>query len=247
MNHEEEAEQATAGARPTAGSDEAPADIRTESRRLAAAMVRRNTSVSRPTPELQRGLVTDLAAAGVVVRDVADLVNTGQRYVAAIPILMAWLERLDALAASEELERFREGLIRALSVRDARPAAGSLMVSQFRTVPTDSIRWVAGNAISAVAGPDVFDDVVGIVRNRSFGVVRQMPVDALPRIGGKPHRGAVIDLLVELLSDDDVTLHAISAVRRIRAAQARPALRHLLDRQNPTIRRRAHEALNRLG
>jgi hypothetical protein len=192
------------------------------------------------------GLEQDLRAVGVVVRDVWDLVNTRQRYPAAIGVLMSWLDRLDTRSPGAERERFREGLIRALTVRDARPAAATLMIRQFRAVTTEPVRWTAGNAISQVADAHVFAEVVDIARHRPFGIARQMPVYALPRIGGKPHRGTVIDVLVELLADDDVALHAISAVRRIRAPQARQALRRLLDHQSPTIRRRARDALDRL-
>lgn len=70
-----------------------------------------------------------------------------------------------------------------------------------------------------------------------------MPVDALPRIGGRTNRSTVIGILIELLSDDDVMLHAISAVRRIRATEAGPALEKLLDHERGTIRRRARSAL----
>jgi HEAT repeat protein len=194
----------------------------------------------------EQGLVTDLRAVDVVVGDVWDLVNTRGRYPAAVGVLMSWLERLDATPASAERERFREGLIRALTVRDARPAAAPLMIYQFRTTTTEPIRWAAGNAIGETADAQVFAEVVDLVRRRSFGVARQMPVYALPRIGGKPHRDIVIDVLVELLADDDVALHAISAVRRLRAPQARQALRRLLDHQSPAIRRRTRDALDRL-
>jgi HEAT repeat protein len=108
------------------------------------------------------------------------------------------------------------------------------------------VRWAAGNAIGIVADSTVFADVAALVREQSYGIARQMPVDALPRIGGRANRSTVIEILVDLLCDDDVVLHAISAVRRIRATDARPALEHLLGHERDTIRRRAQEALGRL-
>lgn len=181
-----------------------------------------------------------------MISDVWDLVNTTDRYPAATPTLMAWLSRVDELPPIEARERLREGLIRSLSTRDARPVAGPLMVRQFRTVSLDPVRWAVGNAISIVADSTVFADVADLVRERSYGIARQMPVEALPRIGGPANRSAATDILIDLLSDDDVVLHAISAVRKIRATAARPALEHLLNHERDTIRRRAQQALGRL-
>jgi HEAT repeat protein len=181
-----------------------------------------------------------------VINDVWDLVNTTERYPAATPVLMAWLNRVDELPPDDGRERLREGLIRSLSTRDARPAAGSLMVRQFRIVSLEPVRWAAGNAIGIVADSTVFPDVADLVREPSYGIARQMPVEALPRIGGRANRSTVTEILIDLLSDDDVVLHAISAVRRIRATDARPALEHLLNHERDTIRQRAHDALDRL-
>jgi HEAT repeat protein len=159
---------------------------------------------------------------------------------------MEWLDRVDELPPNDARERLREGLIRSLSTRDARPVAGPLMVPQFRMVALDPVRWAAGNAIAVVADNTVFTDVANLVREPSYGTARQMPVDALPRIGGRTNRAAVTEILVDLLSDNDVVLEAIAAVRRIRATDARPALMHLLDHERGTVRRRAQDALDRL-
>jgi HEAT repeat protein len=227
--------------------DSASAGIRKESRAMTRLMTDRRLARRRPVPELERGLVQDLEDVGIVISEVWDLVNSTERYPAAMPVLMAWLNRVNELPPDDARERLREGLIRSLSTRDARPVAGPVMVRQFRTVSLDPARWAAGNAIGIVADSTVFADVADLVREPSYGVARQMPVDALPRIGGRANRSTVIEILVGLLSDDDVVLHAISAVRRMRATNARPALAHLLDHERDTIRRRAQEALSRLS
>lgn len=226
--------------------DSASADIGKESLATTRFMIDRRLGRRRAVPELERELVQDLEDVGVVVSDVWDLVNTTERYRAAIPILVEWLDRVDELPPNDARERLREGLIRSLSIRDARPVAAPLMVRQFRTVSLDPLRWAAGNAIAVVADNMVFADVANLVREPSYGTARQMPVDVLPRIGGRANRGTVTEILVDLLADNDVVLHAISAVRRIRATDARPALMHLLDHERGTVRRRAQDALDRL-
>lgn len=120
------------------------------------------------------------------------------------------------------------------------------MVRKFRTTSLDPVRWAAGNAIAVVADSTVFADVADLVREPSYGTARQMPVGALPRIGDRTNRGTVTEILVDLLSEDDVGLHAISAVRKIRATDARPALEHLLGHGRDAVRRRAQDALDHL-
>jgi len=78
-------------------------------------------------------LLHDLHAAGVEVSDVWDLVNTRRPYPVAIPVLMDWLEHLDErMDSAWEGEQLREGLVRALTVREARPTAAPLLVTQMR-------------------------------------------------------------------------------------------------------------------
>lgn len=131
-------------------------------------MIDRRLACRPPIPELERGLVRDLEDVGIVISDVWDLVDATERYPAATPILMAWLNRLDDLAPSGARERLREGLIRSLSTPAARPAAGLLMVRRFRTVAHDPVRWAAGSAIAVVADSTVFADVADLVREPTY-------------------------------------------------------------------------------
>jgi hypothetical protein len=49
-----------------------------------------------------------------------------------------------------------------------------------------------------------------------------------------------------VLSADDIVLHAISPVPKIRTTDPRRALEHLLDHEHDTVRPRAQAAFDRL-
>ena len=59
-------------------------------------------------------LVDDLAAAGVEVSDLWELVNARTaNYPEAVPVLLDWLEHVDERVAEADRRRLRDGLIRA--------------------------------------------------------------------------------------------------------------------------------------
>jgi hypothetical protein len=178
-------------------------------------------------PADQQALVDDLAAVGIRVRTIWDLVNDSAPYPRAVPVLMSWLQRIDELPAGDNRDRLREGLVRALSVKEARPVAASLLVSQFRVVADPMLRWVVGNALAQTADHTLFADIAELVMDSSYGAARQMVVQALGRIGGRPYRDRVVELLVELLDDDDVVLHALYGVGTLKITSANRKWRSL--------------------
>lgn len=192
-------------------------------------------------------LVRELADVGVPVLDIWDLVNARTaQYPVAIPILLDWLEHLDARVPGPERDRLREGLIRALTVKAARPAAAPVMIDQFKRAiaagrPGEA--WAIGNALSVVADDSLFDELAALASDPNNGTARQMIVHGL---SGSRHPLA-IRLLVDLLADDDVAAHAAIALGKLKAATARPALEALLDHPRPLVRREAKKALAKIG
>lgn len=192
------------------------------------------------TPDQLRG---DLEATGVSNGDVWWLVNTNEHYPAAVPVLLEWLAALDARVSAEERERLREGIVRALSVPEARPVAAPLLIDQFQQVADPTLRWVIGNALGVVADDTVFDRVAELAMQTKYGTARQMVVLGFAR-SKKPE---AVPLLVELLDDDDVAAHAAIALGRLKATEARPALERQLENPRPLVRREARKALARLS
>lgn len=191
------------------------------------------------------GLIDDLRRTGVPVGDLWDLVNAKVQYRSAIPVLIDWLREVDARVPVSDRPKVREGLVRALSVPAARPAAAPILIEEFRRAPDPSglgLGWVVGNALSVVADDSVFDEVAALAQDSRFGKARQMVVLGLAR--SKDPRA--VPLLVGLLNDEDVVAHAVMALGKLKPPGVRPAVERLLDHPQALVRREAKKALARL-
>lgn len=190
-------------------------------------------------------LVSDLRDAGVPVGDLWDLVNARVQYRSAIPVLIEWLQEVDSRVDAADRSKVREGLVRALSVPAARPAAAPVLVREFRQARDPAglgFGWVVGNALSVVADDSVFDEIAGLVNDRGFGKARQMVVLGL----GRSKDARAVPLLVGLLGDEDVVAHAVMALGKLRPRGVRPAVQRLLDHPQALVRREARKTLARL-
>jgi HEAT repeat protein len=190
-------------------------------------------------------LAHDLRAAGVPFSDVWELVNARTQYKAAIPVLIDWLRNIEQRVPGPDQPRVREGLVRALSVSAARPAAAQALIEEFRNAPDRSetgLGWVAGNALSVVADDSVFEEIAALAQNPRYGKARQMIVWGL----GRSKDPRAVPLLVGLLGDGDVAGHAVMALAKLRPPGVRPAVMRLLDHPQALVRREAAKALARL-
>lgn len=195
------------------------------------------------TPE---EMLRDFAEAGVPVDDLWDLVDGDVNYEVLIPALIDWLQHLDERVPFASRSNLTEGLVRALTVPAARPAAAPVLIRLFREVDDPSglgLRWVVGNALEVVADDSVFEEIAALVRERRFGKARQMAVLGLARSTD----ARAVPLLIELLDDDDVAAHAAIALGKRRAREARPALERHVASESPLIRREVKKALAKLG
>ncbi len=107
-------------------------------------------------------LVQELRDAGVPVDDLWDLVNSRVDYPQAIPILLEWLDHRMPVTD----RRAREGLVRALTTRAARPAAIPVLLREFRTAEDARYRWAVGNALSVIADASAFEAISELVMDR---------------------------------------------------------------------------------
>jgi len=157
----------------------------------------------------EKGLLAELTSLGLTVDSVDDLYNTEVDYRLAIQVLIRALPRL-------EDQREKESVVRALSVSWAKPAAGPVLLEQFRTVHDEGglgIRWSIANAPSVVATDAIFDDLAVLVRDRAYGRSREMLAVALGRCREAPAE----PLLIELLDDEQIAGHALMALAARRA------------------------------
>ena len=189
---------------------------------------------------VSRSFIADMAEVGLAAESPWEFVHMRRPYRAAVPVLLAWLDRADDDVPAVDRAKFREGLVRALSVKEARGVAGPALVREFyRPGASADYRWVVGNALEVVADGSVFPDLVGLVRDQTFGRDRQMAVLALARIKDPQ----AIEVLVELLDDEDVAGHAVMALGRLKARPARSAIERRLDDSRPWVRKEVKKAL----
>jgi hypothetical protein len=182
-------------------------------------------------------VVTELRLAGFPVQTISDLWNTPLDYRLAIPILLKWLPRI-------EHDGIKEDIVRGLSVKWARAQATGPLIEEFRrAMPGTTLQWAIGNALDAVADESAFDDVVELVRDRRNGSARQMLVLAV----GHMRRAEAATVLLELLSDPDVTGQALVALGNQRASSAQPFIEPYLTHPKAWIRKEARRALAKIA
>lgn len=112
-------------------------------------------------------ILADLRAVGTPVGSVWDLVNTGARYPAAIPVLLAHIQK-------SYPQKIREGLARALAVPEAR-SGWSVLMHEFESDPDSTTlgpKYGLACALSVVADDNVLHDVLRVLREDRHGECR---------------------------------------------------------------------------
>ncbi len=183
-------------------------------------------------------VVQELRAAGFPVEHIADLFNRKMDYRRAITILLRWLPLVDNKAVKQDI-------VRALSVKWARPSAAKTLVDEFLAADSKSdgsLKWAIGNALSVVADDTVFDDLVAIACDQAQGRAREMVVVAL----GNMRDPRAAGVLMGLLDDQEVAGHAIIALGKLRPSGARQRLERFLGDPRAWVRTEARRAVAKI-
>lgn len=181
----------------------------------------------------------ELKEVGVLIENIYDLVNSSKSYPAAIPIL------IDFLKANLDEDNLKEGIIRALAVKEAKGKAGETLLQEFFKTPKDKmmLRWAIGNTMAIVMTENEVDKVLEIVQDKENGIARQQFVLGL----GKFKSEKVENVLINLLDDDVVAAHALDALGKLQSKKAITKINNLLYHSNPLLRKEAQKALKRIA
>jgi HEAT repeat protein len=139
----------------------------------------------------------------------------------------------------------KEGIVRALSVKEAAPMAAKPLLEEFRKLLGDeepagvSARWAIANALTVVAKSESVEDVLHLITLPSSGSARKMLALTL----GKLKDPRAVPILIDLLNDDQVVGHAASALGMMKAAAARPHLLKLANYPMTWVRKEAEKAI----
>lgn len=141
-----------------------------------------------------KGLINELAGIGINITSIWDLVNTKAKYPHAITYLLKYLPMVT-------YERNKEGIIRALTVSEAKGVAIPVLLNEYLKLPKEkeNLRWIIGNAVNVIATKNDVETIIPIVLDKENGPSRQMFVSAL----GKIKNEKIKNVLLQLINDDD--------------------------------------------
>src|SRR5512136_1002882 len=183
-----------------------------------------------------------LGRSGFRIKDLNDLVRLTDDLPGAVPVI--------APLVMEDLHfHVLDGIVRALTVKQAAGAPARLLLERYIAIgPHDlesregSLQWAIANALSVAADASVHPLLVEVVTNRAFGRTREMFALALART----KEPSAADVLIELLKDPDVSGHAVMALGRLKAVQARRPIEPFLEDDRAWVRRQARQALAKI-
>jgi len=203
------------------------------------------------------GLAADLERAGIDATGFGDFASRAVTaagielsafdYQRAMPILIKWLPLVETSELKEVIARGMTG------EASARGEGAKVLLDEFRRAPADgaSLKWAIGNALATLADASLGDALIELVQDPRHGTARQMLCEALRRTNDPRSP----DVLISLISDPDVSGHAIAALRDYGPKRsipylerARPALENvLLDRSSSDFAKRmAKTSLERI-
>jgi HEAT repeat protein len=183
-------------------------------------------------------LMAELLSSGYDVASIEALAQSPV-YKNAVPILVKWLPEIANL-------RVKNSIVRALSVRWAKPYAVGALLAEFHSTPDSAnvgLKWAIGSALEGLVSDENFDDIVELVKEKRHGIARQMLASAL----GKMKNPKAVDVLICLLDDDDVVGHALTSLKKLKAKQAQTHIERLINHPNAWVRKVAKQALAKIG
>jgi len=184
-----------------------------------------------------KGLRDELKNVGVYIYTVWDLVNTKKPYPQAIDILIDHL--------NEDYDEGNiEGIVRALSVKEAKGRA-AVLIKKYEETPKvkDNLRWVIGNAIATVMTLKDVDWIYQTVLDKSNGGSRSQLVYALGTVKTEKSE----EILISLLDDPEVAPQAIAALGMMKSKKAKDKIVLLNQSKNSLIRLESKKALKKIG
>ena len=180
----------------------------------------------------------ELGRADVHVTQLRQLLISPAYFFVAMPILLKWLPRIDD-------RHVKEDIVRTLSVKWAKPAAVPVLLDEFRRTgdaPPSGLGWAIGNALEVLADESIAEDLMEFVQDRRYGAARHMVALAL----GKIKNPRAVDVLIEALDDEDVVIHALLGLGKLKAVRAVPSIERCLTAPNPIVRQQARKALAKI-
>jgi len=207
-------------------------------------------------------LLDELAGLGYEIDTLDDLRHQRKPWKTALPVLLRWLPKIEDPSV-------KDSIVRCLSVPWVGNKATAELIEEFkkyapilskpsnpwvgnklgkipeeekRLGPYFSLAWAIGNALSIVDVKGFEKQIIGLCRNKKYGAARQMLVLGLARIRSQQAE----ETAVELLNDEQVQIHAIGTLGKMKSKRALFELERLLRDKQPMIRKEARKAITKI-
>jgi len=185
-----------------------------------------------------KDLIDELKSVGLTIFSIWDLVNTKEPYPEAIDILIKHVSK-------QYHDKNREGIFRALAVKEARGKANTPLLVEYNKIPIEknNLRWVIGNTIYVIITPKDIQNILQIVEDKANGLSRSRFVSALGKMQSEKAEYA----LIKLLDDNEMILNALQALVRMKSKKSKEKILLLLDNPDILVKKEAQRALKKLG
>lgn len=183
----------------------------------------------------------ELSKVGLHINSIYDLVNSDETYPEAMPILINMLPVVKS-------DRIKEGVARALTIKNAGKEVAQALIKEFASYQTSTeteelVKWAIANAISEVAGKTQFDEVLKLIYDKSNGKSRGPLVNLISK-KNSPH---ALEILIELLKDEDISINAMLSLGRIKSEKALPHLQEFLSHDDKWLRKEAERTIKKIN
>lgn len=117
-----------------------------------------------------------------------------------------------------------------------------MLLEEYYSDNPDVDRWAVGDRLYQIRAKKYIDDYLKIISDASYGRNRQMVILLL----GKLKAERAIPVLIDLLEDEEVRLHAIAALGDFKREEFRPYFERFQNSKHPGWRKYAKAALKKL-
>jgi HEAT repeat protein len=180
-------------------------------------------------------LLQEIRDKNVEINNINDLIYIDKKYKDLVPVILKHLNEI-----SDESDK--EFLVRCLGVKGFTEATG-VLIDEFEKSPNKSYKWAIANSLYNIMDKSYTNKLVSLAKDKAHSTSRQMIVRAL----GKTKDESVVPVLVELLEDDDVISHAISALSNFKKVELLKILEPYTHHERTLVRNEAQKAINKIS